>query len=183
MKKISYFLIIFILSFINLKSNCYAMSNYAIIGQGGDVEMILRFEVSDSDSRWPIKNAIITLKDSRDIVSLYTNHEGIAVLLVKGKVGYISGLDSIEVTAKGYSYFEKDVTQWDLLQQYKNTHIHVPTSNWKMTDNMVIDALFSGSYKPYDGNFITWENMVSVGYYFIEMAFSLEKTPHKIDIK
>ena len=162
------------------------MSNYAIIGQGGDVEMIFRFEVSDSDSRWPIKNAIITLKadsKSRNIVSLYTNHKGIAVLLVKGKVGYISGLVSIEVTAKGYGYFEKDVTQWDLLQQYKNTHIHVPTSNWKMTDNMVIDALLSGNYKPYDGSFFTSENMVSVGYYFIEMAFSLEKTPHKIEIR
>lgn len=169
-----------------LTSICYAQSNYAIIGHGSDIEMVFRFEVSDSDSRWPIENARIVLKghpSNQDIASIYTNHQGIAVLLVKGKVGHISDLESVEVTSAGYRYVEKEVYQWDLLQQYKGTHVHIPTSNWKMTDSMVIEALFSGNYKPYEGSFITSENMVSVGYYFIAMSFSLEKTARKIDVE
>ena len=80
-----------------------------------------------------------------------------------------------------YAFLEKEVTQWDLLQRYNNTHIHIPTTNWNISENLVIDALLSGNYVEYEGHFRSFEDKVSVANYFIELHFSLDKIHHKVD--
>jgi len=64
----------------------------------------------------------------------------------------------------------------DLINDYSNSRIGIPTENWKIDDNMIIRAVKSKKYKIFDRDtpFIDSENLRSIGD-FIEMKFEIKK--------
>lgn len=112
----------------------------SILGSGStdDISLVLRIEVVDDQSQWPVKNANVILRgENGTITSLYTGSDGVVVVLVKDR-SLIFHLTGLEVKAKGYNFLEQQMDLYDLDQQ--GIRIGIPTTNWKKTDEMILDA-------------------------------------------
>jgi hypothetical protein len=73
----------------------------------GGPEFVLRFEVIDSVTHIPIKNARITFKSDEKSLSLKTDVNGIGIIMIIEQYHFTSG--NIEITAPNYHYWEMDV--------------------------------------------------------------------------
>jgi hypothetical protein len=145
-----------------------------VIGRGDHAVLILRIEVVDEESQWPIENADIILSGGgRNIASLSTDDDGVAVLLVKDKPA-LYDLDALKVRAQEYKFSEKSISLYDL--DRRGIRIGIPTQNWEINDSMIVRAVKSGDYKRNVS--MDMHNRRNVGG-FVEIRVELEKIPEK----
>jgi hypothetical protein len=162
-------------------------SFYSILGSSRSVNWIIRIEVLDSETHVPIRNANITLSEEpsqRNILTLETDEAGVGIILVK-EVRYIPGVGKLKVIAPGFRYWEKEIQQWDFVQNEKDRMLYLTDKNpWNWTDlnNVPSDSEIIREIK--NRHFKIWDDPDSlyIGPGIFEFNVIMEKVRKKIDI-
>jgi hypothetical protein len=179
MEKIITIILLFLLIGASILSAQASSQRSSSILGNGDPAYIFRFEVVDSESQWPIKNAKITLAESdRDITSIYTGKDGVGVIIVNNS-RYLGDIEKVKIMCKRYKYWEKSLSNWDLYEG-RGERIGIDTKNWKVDANMIVDALKlgnfikKGNYRENPSATFHTEDLVNVGDYY-EFKVYMEK--------
>lgn len=153
-----------------LSETACSQRSSSVLGSG-EPEYIFRFEVVDSESHWPVKNARISLAEKdRDITTIFTGRSGIGIVVVNNS-RYLSDIGRITVVARQYKYWEKNLMSVDLYEG-RGERIGIPANNWNVDASMIVDALRSGSfirkgnYRDDPGATFHSDNLVNVGDYY-----------------
>lgn len=149
-------------------------SGFSVIGSGDHTVFILRIEVVDEESQWPIEDANIILSGrGRTIASLSTDDEGLGILLVKDR-STVHNLSALKVRASGYKFSEQYISLYDL--DKRGIRIGIPTTDWEINDSMIIRAVRSENFKRNVS--MDMHNCRNVGA-FIEIKIEMEKIPEE----
>ena len=183
----SKFLIICQCLILILPSIAICQNHYSIVGNSNEIRWIIRIEVVDSESNAPIKDAKIVLTEipSRtQILNLRTNGDGVGVILVK-EIKYIPGVGTLKIVAPGYRYWEKEIQQWDFIQEEKNRKVYLTNINprtWTDLNNIPNDREIIREIE--NRNFKIWDDYNTVYYApgIFEFNVEMEKIPKKIDV-
>ncbi len=183
MKKI--LLIVWIYLFVI--SISLGQKNYIGLGDSDKWKVIIKFEVIDSESHYPISNTKIDLYDGHTrLFSIYTDKNGVAVIIIHEWANFPGG--QFKVTAQNYRYWEKDVTQWEFYKNRRKNMIVLPDKNterevdWTATsccpdDVEIAQYLSKGKYNIFSGNYTYFAPGL------FEYKIELEKIEYNIELE
>lgn len=83
----------------------FSQGSSKIIGKHWAIDSIIRIEVLDNETHMPIKDAIIGIDERKGMLSLNTNSNGVAIIIIK-QAKYFQG-GKLKVTANRYNYYEE----------------------------------------------------------------------------
>lgn len=130
--------------------SAWCQQDVLVLGNG-DLDHVVRIEIVDKESHIGIRNAQISFynkayQDKTSMFTLTTGNEGVIVLLIK-EIEYLMGLSLIEVKARRYGYYEKELLQWDIFDSNKMLYI---IGDWtignKPNDRDIIESLRNRRY-------------------------------------
>lgn len=157
---------------------------FTVLGTG-EPKFIFQFIVQDSESRWGIGNASIKLIERNGSIiktttTIQSDNNGVGVIIIKDSYNTMD-LAKIIVKAKGYEYWEQEISSWELYEA-RGERIGIPTSNWQIDDYKIINAVRSdyfiklGNMRENAAATSQWEDLVNVGDYY-ELNVYMEKIP------
>jgi hypothetical protein len=119
-----------------------AMSNEYWTALGDDVRFgpvaVLRFEVVDSETQTPIRNALITMHEgSTNRFTLTTDRAGVGIVLFMDWGVFPSG--KAKVVAQGHLPWEEEIEQWDYYKRSEESRLYIlgMENDWSSTDRPV----------------------------------------------
>ena len=119
-------------------------------------ELVLRIQVLDKTTHFPIDDALINIKDASNgwaSGAWRVNQDGVAVY-VAAVAGAIPGTGQIEITSPNYKYVTIAIQQLDLLQREDDNRLFLPAFPIQWADlsqipssQQLIDLLASGQFQ------------------------------------
>jgi len=164
-------------------TKAYGQNNNMILGNGDDIVLILRIEILDKETQWPVNNAEITLREKPEgyiAFNAMTQKDGIAIILVKERYGYIPGIGELKVISPNYKFFNKEIIQWNLLYpdgvKMIDNKIAIPLSLGQLSDQLILNAVRNENFIK-----LNYHSVYAPDYYIIgdliEIKIELEKIP------
>ncbi|MCF6298184.1 MAG: hypothetical protein L3J08_09435 [Flavobacteriaceae bacterium] len=126
--------ILYVILCIFLNNNLFGQNFYYSFGNNNPIEWIMRFEIVDSETHSPIRNAKLSIYDNPSgyqIAELATDSYGVAILLVK-KIG-LFGSGKIEIIAENHNPWQIETYQSQFYKKYSK-RIFFPDTEINWTD-------------------------------------------------
>jgi len=164
----------------------YSQRNVAIVGTDrttSNLTHMFRFEVVDSESKWPIFNARLKMiNDGQLVFDIYTNQEGVGIVIfVTNNTNYNSfyGGD-LSVIAQNYKPYKVSMEQIDYLNDGEWISLINKDRTQYIEDNMLsletlIDCLEENRFDSKGGGIISY-------YEYHGFKIELKKIPEKINV-
>lgn len=181
MKKLFGVLVLLVLFFLLFCSDSFSQKRIfpSNISFGeGELKLILRIELVNSETKTPLENALIFLSIGKNqIGEMSSNEMGVAIIFWRSfKDGKIHFPDELEVNIvkAGYDSVQFKISQYEVFQKNETSKISFfgVNTNWfkKMSDGEILNRITLKNYSVWKSN-----NQKYFGPSILEYSFSLNE--------